>query len=302
MKEIIQVKNLYKYYKDVKAVNNLSFSVNKGDLFAFLGVNGAGKSTTINMLCGQLQKDSGEIVIDDMNMETHSQDIKSIIGVVFQESQLDKNLTVYDNLKYRGALYNLFGKRLKNRIDELASLLEFKDFLKRNVSKLSGGQRRRVDVARAIIHNPKILILDEPTTGLDPYSRKILWQTIKHMQETLQLTVFLTTHYMEETAEANNVIILDAGQIAAIGTPLELKNKYTGDFIYLYNVSDDDILKLDLDYQKITNGYKIQVKEMSEVTSLIKRYPSLFKDYEVIKGTMDDVFLNVTGKSLGDIR
>ena len=244
MDKIIEISHLSKSYGDIKAVNDLSFSVYRGELFAFLGVNGAGKSTTISIMCGQVIKDSGKIVICGKDTEKNFNSVSSDIGVVFQNSVLDKALSVKDNLRSRAALYGITGKEFKNRLDELSELLGFEDILNRTVGKLSGGQRRRIDIARALLHNPKILILDEPTTGLDPLSRQLLWSVITMLRKTHGLTVFLTTHYMEESAESESA------------------------------------------------------------TELIIKNPDIFKDYEVIKGKMDDVFMAVTGKKLsgGDVK
>ena len=231
--DLIKIEHLYKSFGDVAAVNDLSFKVKRGELFAFLGVNGAGKSTTINVICGQLKKDGGSVEICGTSLDENADEIKRRIGVVFQYSALDKDLSVKDNLESRAALYGIYGEEFKNRLAVLAESLDFKDFLNRPAGKLSGGQRRRVDVARALIHNPEILILDEPTTGLDPQTRNSLWQFIADMRTKYGTTVFLTTHYMEEAADADYVIILNKGKIAAEGTPLQLKNAYTGDFITL---------------------------------------------------------------------
>ena len=298
MKKIIEISNLSKSFKEVKAIDGLSFSVNEGELFAFLGINGAGKSTTISIICSQLQKDSGMVVIDGVDIDKESRKINSEIGVVFQNSVLDKALSVEENLKSRAALYSIYGKDFKKRLDELCELLDFKDLLKRNVGRLSGGQRRRIDIARALIHNPKILILDEPTTGLDPQTRKLLWSIITNPRKEQNMTVFLTTHYMEEAADADNVVIIDSGKIIAQGTPLELKNKYTGDFITLYGADEDEIKGLGVEYEKLKDSYRIAVKNTLEATELIVKHPEVFKDYEIIKGRMDDVFLSATGKKL----
>lgn len=238
MKDIIKIDHLYKSFGEVKAVQDLSFRVKEGELFAFLGVNGAGKSTTINIMCGQLSKDGGSVEIDGADLEQNLNHIKGVLGVVFQSSVLDSALSVYDNLQSRGALYGITGAAFQERLSELAELLEFEDLLKRAVGKLSGGQRRRIDIARALINRPRILILDEPTTGLDPQTRKTLWNVISDLRKNENMTVFLTTHYMEEAAEADYVVVLDGGRISAEGTPLELKNTYTGDFITLYGIDE----------------------------------------------------------------
>ena len=298
MRNIIEISHLNKTFGEVKAVQDLSFQVREGELFAFLGVNGAGKSTTINIMCGQLAKDTGSVHIDGSDLDKDLDNIKCSLGVVFQNSVLDKDLSVRDNLQSRAALYGISGKDFKERLAELAKLLEFEDLLKRTVGKLSGGQRRRVDIARALLHRPKILILDEPTTGLDPQTRNILWKVVGDLRKNEGMTVFLTTHYMEEAADADYVVILDSGKIAAEGTPLTLKNTYTGDFITIYGTQESQIRELGAPYEAIRDAYRISVPNTAEATKLILQYPELFKDYEITKGKMDDVFLAVTGKKL----
>ena len=298
MSDIIRINNLSKRFGDVRAVNDLSFRVKEGELFAFLGVNGAGKSTTINIMCGQLSKDGGSIFIDGEDIDKNVNSIKSKLGVVFQSSVLDSALTVYDNLESRAALYGIIGADFKKRLSELSDMFELSAILKRTVGKLSGGQRRRVDIARALIHNPKILILDEPTTGLDPQTRRIIWNVITDLRRNEKMTVVLTTHYMEEASEADFVVILDSGEISAEGTPLELKNKYTGDYITLYGVDEDTVKKLASEYERIRDAFRISVSDTRAATELIIKYPEIFSDYEITKGKMDDVFLAVTGKKL----
>ncbi|MBR2347134.1 MAG: ABC transporter ATP-binding protein [Clostridia bacterium] len=298
MSNIIEIKGLNKSFKDVKAVRDLSLKVREGELFAFLGVNGAGKSTTINIICGQLAKDSGSVIIDGCDIENRLDEVKGKLGVVFQSSVLDKSLSVKDNLESRAALYGIHGEEFEARLAELCELLEFSDILKRSVGKLSGGQRRRIDIARALLHKPKILILDEPTTGLDPQTRKLLWSVVSELRKKENMTVFLTTHYMEEAAEADYVVIIDSGSISAEGSPLELKNKYTGDFITLYSADEAQVRALDVEYEKIRDAYRILVPNTAAATELIIAHPELFKDYEITKGKMDDVFLAVTGKRL----
>jgi multidrug/hemolysin transport system ATP-binding protein len=298
MSNIIEIKGLNKSFKDVKAVRDLSLKVREGELFAFLGVNGAGKSTTINIICGQLAKDSGSVIIDGCDIENRLDEVKGKLGVVFQSSVLDKSLSVKDNLESRAALYGIHGEEFEARLAELCELLEFSDILKRSVGKLSGGQRRRIDIARALLHKPKILILDEPTTGLDPQTRKLLWSVISDLRKKENMTVFLTTHYMEEAAEADYVVIIDSGCISAEGSPLELKNKYTGDFITLYSADEAQVRSLGVEYEKIRDAYRILVPNTAAATELIIAHPELFKDYEITKGKMDDVFLAVTGKRL----
>lgn len=296
--DIIRINGLSKSFGEIKAVDDLSFSVREGELFAFLGINGAGKSTTINIMCGQQKKDSGKIEIDGKDLDAGGNAIKREIGVVFQSSALDAPLSVYDNLKNRAALYGITGEAFENRLLELSSILGFSDLLKRSVGKLSGGQRRKIDIARALIHEPKILILDEPTTGLDPQTRKNIWNVIHSLKKERNMTVFLTTHYMEEAAEADYVVILDGGKIAAEGTPLELKNRYSGDFIIIYGISEGDASSLGYKYERIKDAYRISVPNTQTATELIIKNPAIFSDFEITKGKMDDVFLAATGKEL----
>lgn len=300
-KAAIRVENLVKTFKDVRAVDGISFTVNEGELFAFLGENGAGKSTSISVICGLKKKDGGKVFVAGRDLD-EDEAAKNEIGVVFQSSVLDKALSARDNLASRAALYGIVGKNFENRLRELDSLLDFGEFIDRPLAKLSGGQKRKIDVARALLHRPKILILDEPTTGLDPQTRKTVWAVVDRLQREEKMTVFLTTHYMEEAAKADYVVILDHGKVAAEGTPLELKNKYTGDFIVLYH-PDEETVKAALGkeaekVQKTADGWKIAVENTAKATELILAHPEIFKDYEVLKGNMDDVFLSVTGKAM----
>lgn len=299
MDTIIEIKGLCKRFKEVAAVDDISFKVNRGDLFAFLGVNGAGKSTTISIICGRLAKDAGTVLIDGVDIDASPNAIKNTLGVVFQSSALDKPLTVRQNLESRAALYGIVGEDFKKRLDELSHMLDFSDLLDRTLGKLSGGQRRRIDIARALLHHPKLLILDEPTTGLDPQTRRLLWQTITRLRREEGVTVFLTTHYMEEAAEADYVVVLDAGRIAAEGTPLDLKNRYTGDFVTFYGVGEEDVRALGMPYERVAEGIRVSVPGTRAATELVLRAPELFVDYEITKGKMDDVFLAITGKTLG---
>ena len=298
MTDMIRIEHLQKSFGDVHAVNDLSFRVKRGELFAFLGVNGAGKSTTINIICGQLKKDGGSVTICGTDLDKEPDAIKRKLGVVFQNSVLDKDLSVRDNLESRAALYGIHGEAFKKRLSELSELLDFSNLLRRPVGKLSGGQRRRIDIARALLHEPEILILDEPTTGLDPQTRSLLWQVVAQLRREKNLTVFLTTHYMEEAADADYVVILEKGKIAAEGTPLTLKNTYTGDFITLYGVEEAAVKTLGAPYEAIRDAFRVSVPDTAAATKLIVEHPALFSDYEITKGKMDDVFLAVTGRVL----
>ncbi len=298
MGNIIEIKNLVKAFGDVKAVQDISFNVKQGELFAFLGVNGAGKSTTISIICGQLAKDGGRVEICGKSIDDSIDEIKRNVGVVFQNSVLDQALSVSDNLRSRAALYGIKGSEFKSRQSELAKMLDFENLLNRTVGKLSGGQRRRIDIARALLHKPQLLILDEPTTGLDPQTRKLLGDVVNNLRKNENMTVLLTTHYMEEAADADYVVILDSGKIVAEGTPLELKNKYTGDFITIYKADENEVKKLGMPYEILRDAIRVSVPDTAAATKLITENPKIFTDYEVTKGKMDDVFLTVTEKKL----
>lgn len=300
--KIVEVNNLKKYYGQVKAVDDISFYVEKGKLFAFLGPNGAGKSTTIDVICTLLKPDSGEIIIDGHKLGHDDNSIRGAIGVVFQDGVLDPLLTVSENIKLRGKFYGLAKDQLKEAFEKVVNATEIGDFMNRPYGKLSGGQRRRADIARALINTPKILFLDEPTTGLDPQTRKKVWETILKMQHDYDMTIFLTTHYMEEASEADYVIVIDNGKIAAKGTPIELKNKYAHDMLKIEPI-DIETLKKVLNEKNIS--YSIEHKlVMIKISSTIDSLPLLdicrpyIHSFEVLAGTMDDAFIGITGKEI----
>ena len=296
---ILSCSGLSKSYSGKEVLKNITFHIEEHDKLAIIGVNGAGKSTTISMICGELTSDAGETYIEGKDIKTHMDEARTTIGVVYQNSALDDVLTVYDNLKYRASLYGITGNSFKKKLEELSILLDFKDFLKKPLNKLSGGQRRRIDIARALIHEPELLILDEPTTGLDPQTRSVVWQNINDLRTKQGLTVFLTTHYMEEASDADYVVILDSGLIVGEGTPHELKSKYARDYIIIYNAKEENVALLGLPYEAVNDGFKITLNNTNEAKELILKYPQIFNDFEIVKGKMDDVFLNITGKKLG---
>ena len=303
MNSIIEVKNLIKNYKDVEAVRDISFNVEEGSFFAFLGVNGAGKSTTINILCTVLEKTSGSVVIGGNDLDREPFKIKELIGIVFQGSVLDKQLTMRENLTSRAAYYGLSKAETKERIAQLSATFELNEILNRRYERLSGGQKRRVDIARALLNRPKLLFLDEPTTGLDPATRSKVWEIIHKLRREYGLTVFLTTHYMEETALCDKVVIIDAGRIAAAGTPHELKQQFAGNRLLWYTPQterSDELLRSNgLTFEYHLDCYRVPMESSEQATALLKRCGEI-TDYEFIKGNMDDVFLAVTGKRLGD--
>ena len=298
--KIIEVKDLTKKYREHTAVDGISFDVEEGEMFAFLGENGAGKSTTINMLCTILGKTSGTAMICGRELGKEDDEIRKVNGIVFQNSVLDKKLSVKDNLLTRGSYYGLDKRKIEERLKPFAERFEMKDIWDRKYEKLSGGQRRRVDIMRALINNPKILFLDEPTTGLDPKSRKLVWDYINYLRREHGMTIFLTTHYMEETRDADHVVILDKGRIIAKGTPAELKTKYAHSRLVWYTAksarSEELIHKISSNYIYDADHYNIETDD--NLTEFIFEHRDEIKDYELVKGTMDDVFLNLTGKEL----
>lgn len=299
----ITVKELTKKYKEHVAVDHLSFEVEEGELFAFLGENGAGKSTTINILCTILEKNAGDIEILGHELGREDDKIRDDIGIVFQNSVLDAKLTVKENLYTRGPYYGLTKKQIAEQLSPFMKGFELEEIWNRKYEKLSGGQRRRVDIVRALIHNPRILFLDEPTTGLDPKSRKLVWDYIEYLRKEKHITIFLTTHYMEETKDASHVLIMDKGKCIAAGTPSELKSRFTSSKLIWYTDKGEKAEKIlkGLDFTYDADHYNVLMSEKGEnITEFLYRNRESITDYEIIKGTMDDVFLNLTGKELSE--
>lgn len=299
---IIEVNNLKKSFGKFKAVKGLDFYVEEGSLFAFLGPNGAGKSTTINIISTLLKASEGEVKINGHTLGKDDFSIRSSIGIVFQESLLDPLLTVKENLYIRGKFYGLSKSELKVAIKKAATTADVIEFINRPYGKLSGGQRRRADIARALINTPKILFLDEPTTGLDPQTRKNVWETIQKLQRESGMTVFLTTHYMEEAAKSDYIVIIDNGVISAKGTPLDLKLKYSSDTLKLKPINKNKLSELlnneKINFNDIGEVFIIPLKSTLDSISIINKVKDLIEGFEVVNGTMDDVFINITGKEI----
>lgn len=312
--DVIKAEHLVKKYKEHVAVHDISFSVEEGELFAFLGENGAGKSTTINMLCTILEKTAGDVSVCGHILGKEDDKIRSRIGIVFQNSVLDNKLTVKENLYTRGSYYGLSKKEIESRMAPFSQRFEMDEIWNRRYEKLSGGQRRRVDIMRALIHNPRLLFLDEPTTGLDPKSRKLVWDYIDYLRHEKGMTIFLTTHYMEETANADHVVILDKGKIISSGTPAELKSRHTSSRLVWYREKSAQaenilkklaeeqgasVLKAELPVSHYTyDADHYNVYFQGNIAEFLYIHRDDIQDYEVIKGSMDDVFLNLTGKEL----
>lgn len=295
---ILEVRDLVKRYGNFVAVNNISFKVKKGSLFAFLGLNGAGKSTTINIITSIIIKNSGKVFINGRDLDRESYKIKSEIGIVFQNSVLDGALSAKENLQIRSRYYGIKKNEWKDRERILIDMLDLSSFYDKPIAKLSGGQKRRVDIARAMVHNPKLLILDEPTTGLDPQTRVSVWNLINMLREKTGMTVFLTTHYMEEAEKATYIVVMNKGSIIAEGTPNELKNTYSSDYLILHSRREkktDDLLIQDYSYiyNNDLHFYKIKMKDTLSALDFLKMHPE-YSDFEIIKGNMDNVFLNIT--------
>ena len=280
----IQVSNLTKCYGEVTAVNHISFAVEKGTMLGFLGVNGAGKTTAINMLSTLITPDEGQVEICGQILGKENESIRKKIGIVYQQNYLDDVMTVRENLICRGIIHGISKKEAKKQCDRLTEILKLEDILDRRYKLLSGGQKRRSEIAAALMHTPEILFLDEPTTGLDPATRQDVWEIVKNLQKTEEMTVFLTTHYMEEAAGADQIIILDKGNIITSGTPFTLKEKFAKDKVKLF-YKDGEIKE-------------IALGKTLDAIGIVEQEKELLQGFEVIQVNMDDVFLNAVGTSL----
>lgn len=305
MQEIIKVEKLKKNYKDVEAVKGIDFYVEQGKLFAFLGPNGAGKSTTIDMLCTLLQADSGKVTIDGHVLGKEDSAIRNKIGVVFQDSLLDPLLTVRENLTTRARFYKLSGSKLQAAVQRAAETADVTEFIDRPYGKLSGGQRRRVDIARALVNTPRILFLDEPTTGLDPKTKEGVWNTITEFQKKTGMTVFLTTHYMEEAGAADYIILLNHGEIAAKGTPYNLQEKYSSDTLRIKPANRDQIIRImtqtSLSFKEKNGLIIAKLPHTADAIPILDKAAPFLESFEVLHGSMNDVFLNITGGELANV-
>ena len=299
MTKVIEVINLKKQYGQVEAVKGISFTVKKGTLFAFLGTNGAGKSTTIEMLCTFLDKSSGDVLINGYPLGTveGNHKIRQSIGIVFQQNLLDPLLTVKENIVHRGKFYQLSKEQLTENYDFVYRQLQLEDIEDKRYGKLSGGQKRRADIARAIIHKPTLLFLDEPTTGLDPHTRKFVWETIERLRQETNMTVFLTTHYMEEATFADQVVVIKKGEIVAEGTPNELKEQFASDQLIITIRSDNTIeeIRKRVNYDIIAAGdvYKIKLSSTMDAISILQSISPYLSSFEVVKGSLDQVFIQI---------
>lgn len=301
MGSVIRVEGLKKYFGDVKAVDDISFQVEKGELFGFLGINGAGKSTTINMLCTLYPPTDGKAEICGFSVGEEDEEIRKRIGVVYQNNCLDDKLTVAENLFVRGVLYENDHRKLRANIERICGILDLKDVYHRRFARLSGGQKRRCEIARALVSAPEIMFLDEPTTGLDPATRKKVWESLEKLRREENMTIFLTTHYMEEAARASHIAIMDAGHLREYGTPFSLKETYAKDNLRLYPSSpllEERLTEMQAVYRKKEDYFVISVPESMAALPILDNVRGLISRFEMVQGSMDDVFLNVTGKTL----
>lgn len=302
MNSIIKVENFTKRYGDFVAVDDISFEVEEGTIFAFLGPNGAGKSTTINTLCTIFEKTSGSLIIDGKDVATQKSEVRSLIGVVFQDSTLDAKMTIEENLKMHCVFYNIPKKEVEERIQFVLNLVDLLNERKKLVGALSGGMKRRVEIARGLIHYPRVLFLDEPTTGLDPQTRAHMWEYILKLQKERNITIFLTTHYMEEAEICNKIAIIDGGKIVAHDTPYALKKQYTKDKAYITAKDglelEQSLTQNNLDFVKKEGYYKVNAENISLLMQVISLQKENITDMEIKKGTFNDVFLEITGRKI----
>lgn len=301
MSNIIEVQGLKKSYRDIQAVKGIDFYMEEGSLFAFLGPNGAGKSTTIHMITTFLSKDEGDVWINGYRLGSDNEQIRRCFGVVFQDSVLDALLSVEENLRTRAALYGMKEREVKEAVERVIQICEIEDIRKQRYGLLSGGQRRRCDIARSLVHQPKLLFLDEPTTGLDPQTRKMIWEMLQKLRQKHGMSIFLTTHYMEEAGDAEYVVVIDHGEITAKGTPIALKQQYAQDRLCLYTKEEALYAYLDkkeYSYSRIQAGVVIPLTTTMEALKILNDSKSMIHDFEVIHGTMDDAFLAIIGKEI----
>ncbi len=301
MSSIIEVSRFTKSYGDYLAVDDISFTVEEGAIFAFLGPNGAGKSTTINTLCTILDKSSGELKINGHDVSKQKDDVRKDIGIVFQETTLDAALTVEENLKFHCKFYNVPKNEVNERIGFVLDLVDMQDRRRSPVGSLSGGMKRRVEIARGLVHYPKVLFLDEPTAGLDPQTRANVWDYINKLQKQKNITIFLTKHYMDEAEICSAVAIIDHGKIAAFDSPENLKRQFATPGARIETEAPAQVEKY-----LLSNNCKFDMKNGTfyfsagtpVILELLTRFKDSISDFEVSKGSINDVFLAVTGKEI----
>ena len=299
---IIEVNNFTKRYGSFTAVDNISFGVEEGIVFAFLGPNGAGKSTTINTLCTIFEKTEGQLTIDGKDVSREKDAVRAAIGVVFQESTLDGKMTVDENLRMHCVFYNVPRSEADERIKFALGIVDLLEWRGKTVAGLSGGMKRRVEIARGLIHYPKVLFLDEPTTGLDPQTRAHVWEYILKLQAEKNITIFLTTHYMDEAEIANKVAVIDHGKIVANDTPFELKRRYTKDRAYITSTDTPGLESLlsqhNIEFSKRDKYHRADASNTPGLMQVLAEHKDFIRDIEIRKGTLNDVFLEITGREI----
>lgn len=303
---MIKLTNVVKKFGKIEAVKGINLEVEKGSLFAFLGKNGAGKSTTLSMICTESEPTSGEIYIDDEKLTFKNRTLfRQKLGVVFQENVLDDLLTVRENLYNRASLYGKTKAEITERLALVSSIMGIEDILNRRFEKLSGGQKRRAEIARAIMHDPEILLLDEPTTGLDPKTRVSVWKIIDYLREELGMTVFLTTHYLEEAKDADQLAVIHKGKIIAQGTPTNIRSRFSVDKIFFYDAKVAELQKI---MKKANLPFKVSKATMRvdvinqdvEILAILNQAAGLYGSFEVIKGNLDDAFISMIKEESDD--
>ncbi|EJI3697039.1 ABC transporter ATP-binding protein [Listeria monocytogenes] len=303
---MIKLINVVKKFGKIEAVKGINLEVEKGSLFAFLGENGAGKSTTLSMICTESEPTSGEIFIDDEKLTFKNRKLfRQKLGVVFQENVLDDLLTVRENLYNRASLYGKTKAEITERLALVSSIMGIEDILNRRFEKLSGGQKRRAEIARAIMHDPEILLLDEPTTGLDPKTRVSVWKIIDYLREELGMTVFLTTHYLEEAKDADQLAVIHKGKIIAQGTPTNIRSRFSVDKIFFYDAKVAELQKImkkmNLPFKVTNRTMRVDViDENVEILAILNQAIGFYDSFEVIKGNLDDAFISMIKEDSND--
>ncbi len=302
MNPVIQVEHFSKKYGSFTAVGDISFTVDEGSIFAFLGPNGAGKSTTINTLCTILDKTEGRLIINGHDVSGERDLVRKDIGIVFQDSTLDTKMTVEENLKYHCSFYKVPKREVQERIDFALGLVELTDWKKATAGSLSGGMKRRAEIARGLVHNPKVLFLDEPTTGLDPQTRAGVWKYIQQLQKQKNMTIFLTTHYMDEAEICSKIVIMDHGKIVASDTPENLERQYTNTEVDVFCTQTEQLesvlIQRGISYDKTGNRMIFRTKNAPMALEILFCGKETILDFEVKNGTLNEVFLAITGKEI----
>ena len=306
MNRIIEVENLVKKFGDFPAVNDVSFFVEQGEIFGFLGPNGAGKTTTINILCTLMKPTSGRATLNGFDVVRQQNQVRQSIGLVFQDPSLDDRLTAMENLRFHTFVYNVPSQVRQKRIEEVLNMVELWERRKSPVRTFSGGMRRRLEIARGLIHYPKVLFLDEPTLGLDPQTRNRIWGYILELRDRENITIFLTTHYMDEAAIADRIAIIDHGEIVALDKPEALKDMVGGDIISLKTKDDEAAAsqireRYQVEVKQATEGISLEIQNGNEfIPGLVTQLTIPIESISLRSPTLDDVFLKLTGHELRD--